>query len=177
MLEEWGRFIADSGRRVCVLQGNGAVSAPFGLAQDSQGFTELVTGAADAGEVVRQVGTGSLFAVAAGAGPFRPAADTGRNAGTLIKELAEDFDVLLTLTAAASEPLNTDIVGAVSECALVLVSYGSTTDAQLDAAVMEMRSLGIEPLGIVMLDVPAGVLKGVLRPRLTAPLAASEERQ
>ena len=42
---------------------------------------------------------------------------------------------------------------------------------------MEIRSLGIEPLGIVMLDVPAGVLKGVLRPRTAAPVVATEERQ
>ena len=177
MVEEWGRFIADSGRRVCILQGDRAVHAPFGLSRDSQGFTDLVAGVVEAGEVVRQVGTGSLFTVTAGAGPSLPAADTGRNAGTLIKELAEDFDVLLTLTAASSEPLNTEMVGAVSQCALVLVSYGSTTDAQLDAQVMDMRSLGIEPLGIVMLDVPAGVLKGALRPRPVAPVVASEDRR
>ncbi|MEB7505234.1 YveK family protein [Arthrobacter koreensis] len=177
MLEEWGRFIADSGRRVCVLQGDDAVRTPFGLPQESQGFTDLVTGTVAAGEVVRQVGKGSLFAVAAGSGASHLATDTGRDAGTLIKELAEDFDVLLTLATASSVPLNMEMAGAVSQCALVLVSYGSTTEAQLDAAVMEMRSLGIEPLGIVMLDVPAGVLKGVLRSRQAAPLAATEERQ
>lgn len=177
MLEEWGRFIADSGRRVCVLQGDSAIRAPFGLSQDSLGFTDLVTGTVEASEVVRQVGTDSLFALAAGSVPSLPAADTGRKAGTLIKELAEDFDVMLTLAAASSQPLNTEMVGAVSQCALVLVSYGSTTDAQLDVAVMEMRSLGIEPLGAVMLDVPATVLKGVLRARPAAPVAATEERQ
>ncbi|MBF4993013.1 hypothetical protein ITX31_02660 [Arthrobacter gandavensis] len=177
MLEEWGRFIADSGRRVCILQGNDGVRAPFGLSQNGRGFTDLAAGTVEASEVVHQVGTSSLFAVAAGSGPFRPAADTGRNAGTLIKELAEDFDVLLTLAAAGSGPLNTETVGAVSQCALVLVSYGSTTDSQLDAAVMEMRSLGIEPLGIVMLDVPAAILKGVLRPHQAVPLAAAEERR
>lgn len=165
MVEEWSRFLADSGRRVCVLQADRSSGTPFGISPDAPGFTEVLSGSVPSTDVVRQVRSGSLFAVTAGRGPTLPAVSTGRNAGTIVKELAEEFDLLLALAAPDSAPLNTETVAAVSQGALILISYGVTTDTQLDMAVLELRSQGIEPLGIVMLDVPARVLKGVLRPR------------
>lgn len=176
MVEEWSRFLADSGRRVCVLQADRSAGTPFGMAADAPGLTEVLTGSVPSRDVVRQVGPASLFVVTAGRGPGLPAVDTGRNAGTIVKELAEDFDLLLALAAPDSAPLNTEMMGAVSQGALILISYGSTTDAELDMAVLEMRSQGIEPLGVVMLDVPAGVLKGVLRSRSAAPRTAAQEQ-
>lgn len=163
LVEEWSRFLADTGRRVCVLQADAAQAPPFGFAADTPGFTDAVTGAVPAGNVVRQVDNASLFVVTSGLAPGRPAVEAGGNAGTTVKELAEDFDLLLALTAPTSAPLNTEMLGAVSQGALILISYGATKDTELDMAVLELRSQGIEPLGVVMLDVPAGVLKGVLR--------------
>ncbi|MET4059037.1 capsular polysaccharide biosynthesis protein [Arthrobacter sp. UYP6] len=165
MIEAWARFLADTGRRICVLQADSSRDTPFGRPAHAPGLTDLVTGTCTREEVIQRVADGSLCAVTAGSNPNHPPAETLQKAGTVVKELADDFDLLIAQASYGSSPLNTEMMAAVSQGALILVSYGATTDAELDLAVMELRALGTEPLGVVMVDVPERVLKDMIYPR------------
>ena len=165
MVEEWARFLADTGRRICVLQADSSLDAPFGQQADKPGLTDLVAGDSSRGQVLQPVSGENLFAVTAGSNPSHPPADTPQKSGTVVKELADGFDLLIGQAAYASVPLNTEMMAAVSQGSLILVRYGATTDAELNLAVMELRALGTEPLGVVMVDVPERVLKDTLYPR------------
>ena len=176
LIEQWARFLSDTGRRVCVLQADGSGPAPYGLEKGSAGLTDVMAGSCEPDQVVQRVGDGTLFAVTAGSGENRPSGEAGQKAGTVVKELAENFDLLIAQVAYGSAPLNTELMASVSQGALILVSYGATSDEELDMAAMEMRALRTEPLGVVMVDVPARVLKGILHPRIKRPSTTAQDR-
>lgn len=176
MIEEWTRFLANTGRRVCVLQSDSSSSTPFGLRAGTPGLTDVVAGTHSAEHVIQSIGDSNLSAVTAGTNPEHPPADTAQKAGTAVKELADGFDLLIAQVSYGSVPLNTEMMAAVSQGALILVSYGATTDAELDLAVMELRALGTEPLGVVMVDVPDRVLKNILYYRGTRTEASTRDQ-
>lgn len=153
LLEGWAAFLARTGRRVCLVEGEQPRQHAFGLEPGSRGLLEAVAAGKPLTSVLIPVRENSLYVLSAGTAHV-PAADLARKVGPALNELAAGFDVVLVHTRFDSRPLSNEVLAPTAQGALILACYGRTTDDQLDLAALELRALKVPPLGVVLLSIP-----------------------
>jgi capsular polysaccharide biosynthesis protein len=150
--------IADSGAKTCFIDWVAQSVRPDGEGSEAvgaePGFSDVLLGEAALGNVVSLAADGAAYRIPIGPSTGRISrSQAARQGASLLKELSDSFDVTLVRTSYDSHPLTTSTVATVSEAALVLVPYGTPT-AHLDNAVRELRAVGVEPLGAVLIGGP-----------------------
>lgn len=155
LLRDGSRFLAATGRSVCVLEMDSTGGPAFPGHEDHLGFADILAEKAALPEASYPVDGGPLTVVPKGVHPINPAdIHITRRAGTVVKEIADDFEVVITHAGYYPKPIGMSLVAPVADGVLILASYGVTTFTQLGRASLELKALGVTPLGVVLLDVP-----------------------
>ncbi|GAA1345322.1 Wzz/FepE/Etk N-terminal domain-containing protein [Arthrobacter roseus] len=149
------RFLASTGRSVCALDLDSTGEPAFPGHVDHLGFTEVLAEKAALPEASYKVDDGPLTVVPRGIHTISPG-DTHitRRAGTVVKEIADNFEIVITHAGYYPNPIGMALVAPVADGVLILASYGVTTSTQLGRASLELKALGVTPLGVVLIDVP-----------------------
>ncbi|MDN4612599.1 Wzz/FepE/Etk N-terminal domain-containing protein [Arthrobacter burdickii] len=151
---QFAGYIGDSGARTCVIDatqhqapGDGAGSGQTGT---DLGFSDVLVGEATLDDVLSATESGT-YRIPIGASTEKISRSrAAREGASILKELGDSFDVTLVKASYDSHPLTTWTVAPVAEAALVLVSYGTRATDLVDS-VRELRAVGVEPLGVVLL--------------------------
>ncbi len=165
LLRDGSRFLADTGRSVCALEIDGTGEPAFPDHAGEPGFAEILAHDACLPEASYAFDGGALTVVPRGVHTTSPLdVDVARRAGTVVKEIADNFDIVVTHTGYHPNPIGTSLVAPVADGVVILASYGVTTTVQLSRAALELKALGVAPLGVVLLDVPLRQRGHGLRP-------------
>ncbi|MFC3298649.1 hypothetical protein FJV46_01020 [Arthrobacter agilis] len=154
---QFASFIGDSGARTCLLDATtpGTPSGDPGSGGSAReiGFTDVLVGDATLNDVV-SVSDAGVHQLPIGTSTERIShSRAARQGASILKEIDDAFDVTLVRTSYDSHPLTTWTVAPVAEATLVLVSHG-TASADVEDALRELRAIGVEPLGMVVVGGP-----------------------
>lgn len=165
------RYLNDGGHRTCHLD---TALASSDERTDRPGFYDLLTGHVSVTEIVSHVSDDSPTVIPSGRidGELSTA-DAMRRSGTLLKEIAQNFDVTVAQSRDDAIPVDTGMVASVADSTLIVVKYGKTRGSELISAVLTLRSAGTAPLGVVMLDVPKRRRTSTLVPHIGRPRRVS----
>ncbi|PVW03726.1 hypothetical protein DEA06_12740 [Microbacterium sp. Gd 4-13] len=142
------------GVRVAVIDANlrsGRLSALLGLT--GPGLAEVLRGDAELTPSLHQ--TEGITVLAAGKSVDSPAELlSGAELGNVVKELRASHDMVF-IDAPPALPLSDTIFAAsVAQSTVLAVSAGRVTTGQLDSAAQALEAVGVEVIGVVMMNAP-----------------------
>ncbi|WP_026548685.1 Wzz/FepE/Etk N-terminal domain-containing protein [Arthrobacter sp. Br18] len=143
-------FLGYSGSRTCVLEATQSYPLPADQEARTPGFSDILTGSVTVADALRVIEHEPVHLVQEGtASRSITRSDAARKGATIVKELAENFDVLITQASYDSHPLSTAVMTPIADGVLVLVRPGERA-AALHTVVRELTALGVKPLGVVL---------------------------
>jgi capsular exopolysaccharide synthesis family protein len=152
-----GLALATAGRRVTIIEADlrrPKVSQYLGLV-GGVGLTNILTGRADAADVLQPIGDGTLSVIGAGPTPPNPGEllASGQMAA-LVEKLRADNDFVLLDAPPLLPVADATGLAVIVDGVLLSVHYGSTSMEHLAEAAATLRRVGAEPLGIILNMVP-----------------------
>lgn len=150
-------FLSDAGHKVCYVEADGAASPAFDRIDELPGLLQVLADEATTAEASHRV-FGTLVTVMP-SGKHLPSlseAIPSRQTGTVLKELADQYDVVLVQGGLGHGPTSANTLAPIANAVLVVAVYGVTTKNQIRQAALEMKSIGVKPLGVVIVETPNG---------------------
>ena len=145
--------LADAGSRVVLVDADlrrPAIAGYMGL-EGQVGLTTILIGRASLDDVVQPWGNSRLHIVTSGQIPPNPSELLGSHTmSTLIKELAEAYDVVLLDTAPLLPVTDGAVLARLSAGALVVAGADKVHRAQLDQAIGRLTTVGAHLFGVVL---------------------------
>lgn len=148
--------LAESGRRVLVVETDAALRPPRHiLAPGAPGMTDVLAERADADSVVVPHATGRVDVVPVGDMHRAPTAvEVERRLESALQSVGRDHDITVLQASTDSVPVRLQVLAPVARGVLVVVSHRWTTERALRRVTAELRSLGITPIGVLMVHAP-----------------------
>jgi receptor protein-tyrosine kinase len=152
-----GLALADAGRRVVIVEADlrrPKVTEYLGLVEGI-GLTNILTGRADVGDVLQEVGDSNLSVIGAGPMPPNPGELLASGQmGTLIDKLRADYDYVLVDAPPLLPVADSTGLAVIMDGVLLSVHYGVTKKEHLQEAAAILQQVGVRPLGIILNMVP-----------------------
>lgn len=149
--------IAQTGARVAVVEGD--LRMPkfgdyLGI-EGSGGLTDVLIGKADLDDVLQRWGKHELYVLPAGRVPPNPSELLGSSEmQATVKQLEGEFDYVLIDAPPTLAVTDAAVLGKRTAGLLMIVSSGSTTQQELEAALSAAENAGTKVLGVVMTMLP-----------------------
>jgi capsular polysaccharide biosynthesis protein/Mrp family chromosome partitioning ATPase len=157
-LVDLARSVADTGRRVCLVES----AAPLGLStllpkgRKGKGLVGVMAGAQVLKTAVVPV-EGEPFSLLPAGDPDATPSETvvEDKMGGVAEQLATAFDTVIIEATSVTRPVSLEVAAPHADGILILTHYGTTREADVAHTLARLRLLGVRPLGVIMTGVPA----------------------
>lgn len=152
------RFLAEDGQNVLVIDADmrRPKIAEYLALEGSIGLTDVLAGSADYDDAIQSWGHDSMFVLPSGSIPPNPSELLGSNAMTdLIKELSEQYDLILIDAPPLLPVIDAAIAGVIADGVLLVVRHGKTTEHQFGVSIDSLKSVEARVLGVVFNMTPS----------------------
>jgi len=150
--------LAEGGKRTLLIDADmrkGHLHDYFGLTRKHNGLSDLISGAAELAEVIRQSTHENLFVLPCGTIPPNPAELLlSQRFEKVLEETASRFDIVVIDSPPILAVSDASIVGRLAATNFVVLRHGVHHLREIGLTVKRLRQNGITPQGFIFNDVP-----------------------
>lgn len=151
------RSLAVTGRRVLLVETDSNAQNLSGLAinDEAAGLSDVLSGVSNiASTVVKR--ESQPFDILPAGKPLvsRASFAAERHSQTVLGTIATRFDVAVIQISQGGAPIDLDIIAPALSTAILIATFARTNSHKLNGQIARLRALGIEPVGVILTDVP-----------------------
>jgi succinoglycan biosynthesis transport protein ExoP len=151
------RSLALTGRRVVLVETDTAAQNVSGLViqDEAVGLSDVLSGVSNiASSVLKR--ESQPFEILPAGKPLgsRASFAAERHSQTVLGTVANRFDVAVIQVSQGGTPIDLDIIAPALSSAILIATFARTNSHKLNGQISRLRALGIEPVGVILTDVP-----------------------